>query len=242
MTIQSRIGHLGVSTGAGGGGNLPSEVLRLLHSEIATGHWPRGSQIPTWAELAAELKVGRSTIREAVSTLVHLGMLQPSRGRGTVVSARSAVPGVLANFTGHHGLQELLRVQRSLEVEACRLAAQHRTDADLAALTQAREASALRDCRHPVSGRFHAAVFEVARTPLLTELYEGIEARLRAETRATPTPTGGLYVIDQQHRAIVAAIAAGDSAAAAAGAAAHARAGCQESCSGVAAPRAGTGG
>ena len=238
MTAQARIDHLGISTGAVSGGNLPTEVLRILHSEIATGRWPRGSRIPTWPELAAELRVGRSTIREAVSTLVHLGMLRPSRGRGTVVSARSAIPGVLANFTGHHSIEELLRVQRSLEVEACRLAAMRRSDADLAGLAQAREASALRDCRHPVSGRFHAAVFEIARTPLLTELYEGIEARLRAGGRPAPSQSGGPYVIDQQHRAIVAAIAAGDSDAAAASAAAHARAACQESRSGMTEPRA----
>lgn len=234
--------QLGISGEAAAHGDLPAGVLRILHAEIATGRWPRGSKIPTWTDLAAELRVGRSTIREAVSTLVHLGMLRPQRGSGTVVSAGSAVPGVLANFTDHHSVEDLIFVQRSLEVEACRLAALRRTDADLAVLTEARKVGALRDCRHPVSGRFHAVLFEIARTPLLTDLSEGIEARLRARGGAVPSRVGGLYAIDREHRAIVAAVAAGDSEAAAAVGAAHARASCHQHQSGLAGVHAGTGG
>ena len=172
--------QLGISDEAEASGDLPAGVLRILHTEIATGRWPRGSKIPTWTDLAAELRVGRSTIREAVSTLVHLGMLRPQRGNGTMVSARSAIPGVLTRFSDQYSIEELMSVQRSLEVEACRLAALRRTDADLAVLTDACKAGAQRDCRHPVSGRFHAVLLEIARTPLLTDLSEGIEARLRA--------------------------------------------------------------
>lgn len=213
--------------GAVATGDLPAGVLKILHAEIASGRWPRGSKIPTWSELAAELRVGRSTIREAVSTLVHLGMLRPQRGRGTVVSARSAVSGVLTTFSDQYSVEELLTVQRSLEVEVCRLAALRRTDADLAVLTEAAKAGGLRDCRHPVSGRFHAVLLEIARTPLLTDLSEGIEARLRASGSIAPSRTGGLYAVDQQHRAILAAVRAGDGAAAATAADVHARVTCQ---------------
>ena len=231
-------------TGAGptATGDLPAGVLKVLHAEIASGRWPRGSRIPTWNELAAELRVGRSTIREAVSTLVHLGMLLPQRGRGTVVSARSAVSGVLTTFSDQYDVEELFVVQRSLEVEVCRLAALRRTDADLVALAEAGKAGGLRDCRHPVSGRFHAVLLEIARTPLLTDLSEGIEARLRASGSIIPSRTGGLNaVIDQHHRAILAAVGAGDGAAAAAAADAHSRATCQHH-STLAGVRARTGG
>lgn len=214
----------GANEGAVTTGDLPAGVLKVLHAEIASGRWPRGTKIPTWSELATELRVGRSTIREAVSTLVHLGMLRPQRGRGTVVSARSAVSGVLTTFSDQYDVEELMVAQRSLEVEICRLAALRRTDADLAVLTEACKAGALRDCRHPVSGRFHAALLEIARTPLLTDLSEGLEARLRASGSIVPIRSGGLYTIEQQHRAMLAAIRAGDGAAAATAADAHARA------------------
>ena len=225
MTVsRSRAPRSAISDVAAVGGELPAHVLRVLHAEIATGRWPRGSKIPTWTELSAELRVGRSTIREAVSTLVHLGMLRPNRGRGTVVSARSAIPGVLTSFTDQHSVAELLQVERALEVEACRLAALHPTDADLDILTEARRRGTQRDCRHPVSGRFHAAVFEAARTPLLTDLYEGIEARLRARGGTVPSQPDGIFATNQQHGAMLAAIINGDSAGAAVAAAAHARA------------------
>lgn len=234
--------QLGTSNEAVVSGDLPAGVLRLLHAEIATGRWPRGSKIPTWTDLAIELKVGRSTIREAVSTLVHLGMLRPQRGSGTVVSACSAIPGVLTRFGDQYSIEELMSVQRALEVEACRLAAQRRTDADLAVLAEACKVGALRDCRHPVSGRFHAVVLEIARTPLLSDLSEGIETRLRAASRAVPRQTGTPPVVDRQHRAIADAIAVGDSEAAAAAASAHARAACQKPQLRVTEPRAGLGG
>lgn len=233
--------QLGISDEAEASGDLPAGVLRILHTEIATGRWPRGSKIPTWTDLAAELRVGRSTIREAVSTLVHLGMLRPQRGNGTMVSARSAIPGVLTRFSDQYSIEELMSVQRSLEVEACRLAALRRTDADLAVLTDACKAGAQRDCRHPVSGRFHAVLLEIARTPLLTDLSERIEARLRAGGGAVANRTRTPYAVDRQHRAIVAAIAAGDSEAAATAAAAHTRASCQGSHLGMIEPQAGLG-
>ena len=234
--------RLGGSEGTAVTGDLPSGILKVLHAEIASGRWPRGTKIPTWSELAGELKVGRSMIREAVSTLVHLGMLRPQRGAGTIVSARSAISGVLTTLSDQYDTEELLVAQRSLEVEVCRQAALRRSDADLAILTELCKASALRDCRHPVSGRFHAALLEIARTPLLTDLSEGIEARLRASGGVVPNRPGRPCPVDRQHRAIVVAIAAGDSEAAAAAAAAHARVASQEPHLRLAEPRAGLGG
>lgn len=203
--------------------DLPASVLHALHAEITSGRWALGSRIPSWTELCAERNVGRSTVREAVSTLVHLGMLRPNRGQGTRVTARSAIPGLLTNLTAHYRLNDLLRAQRSVEVEICRLAALHSDSDDLETLARAHQQASLRDCRHPLSGRFHSALLEAAKSPLLTDMAEGIEARLRNSDCPERLIHGDTVHAFQHHRAILAAITAGDGDQAATAAAAHAR-------------------
>ena len=50
-----------------------------------------GDKLPNEFELAAKLGVGRSTVREAIKTLVSRNVVEIRRGAGTFVSARSGV-------------------------------------------------------------------------------------------------------------------------------------------------------
>ena len=95
------------------------------------------SQIPTETELIDALGVGRSTVREAVRSLAHVGMLETARGRGTFVRALSPVDRVLTDYLQEHEPRDIVEVRRALEVEAAGLAALRRTEADIAALRPA---------------------------------------------------------------------------------------------------------
>jgi DNA-binding FadR family transcriptional regulator len=202
------------------------ETVSQLQAAIRSGRWPVNSQIPTEAELATELGVGRSTVREAVRSLAHLGMLEPAPGRGTFVRSLNPVRGVLSDFAAEHSWADILTVRRALEVQAAALAA-HRGDA--AGIERLREACRLgrsvsggsRPSQGP--GQFHATLIDLADNQLLAELYSGLIGALRSGLESGAVCHGlAVEVREREHEAMVAAIAAGNATAAAALAAAHA--------------------
>ncbi|WP_165612508.1 FadR/GntR family transcriptional regulator [Limimaricola pyoseonensis] len=65
-----------------------AEALECLGRRIATGEVAEGEVLPVEADLVAELGVSRSTLREAVKTLVALGMVEVRTRHGTKVLPR----------------------------------------------------------------------------------------------------------------------------------------------------------
>src|SRR3954447_25117689 len=64
------------------------ETVERLGTAIRLGLLPPGSQLPPERQLAGELKISRSTLRQALTALVQSGHLVSLRGRkgGTFVS------------------------------------------------------------------------------------------------------------------------------------------------------------
>ncbi len=171
-------------------GTSPARAtLAYLRQQITSGTWPVNSKIPTEPELAATLGVGRTTIREAVSALAGLGMLEPAVGRGTFVRSRTPVRPVLTDYLHDFALDDVLSFRRAIEVEAAREAAAHRSPAQLAALRATHEADLAGSgdvVRGEVPGQFHALVVEASGSVLLVDLYAGILAALRPRLATNP--------------------------------------------------------
>lgn len=62
------------------------QIAEDLREQIITGKLQPGGQLPTEPNLAAEYGASRSTIRLAVSLLIHQGMVETRQGVGTYVS------------------------------------------------------------------------------------------------------------------------------------------------------------
>jgi GntR family transcriptional regulator len=67
--------------------SLVEQVREGLLSELATGKLRAGAKLPNETELAERFMVSRSTIREAVGSLMDAGYLSRRHGSGTFVSA-----------------------------------------------------------------------------------------------------------------------------------------------------------
>ncbi len=173
---------------------LVDQVIEQMRSAITSGEWPVGQRIPPEPELVTALGVGRNTVREAVRALSHAGLLEVRQGDGTFVRATSEISGAVRRMCGTE-LKEVLQVRRTLEMEGARLAAKHRTDAELARLTEllrkrdtAMEAEQWDEViDHDTA--FHVLLVRCSHNSLLAELYQGLTEAVKASVAASVDTT-----------------------------------------------------
>ena len=184
---------------------------------IVGGAWEGGTPLPNEDELAAELGVSRTVVREAIKALQAKGLVEVRPKTGTRVRPRRAwhlldadvVSWQFADMERADDLRELYEVRASIAAAAARLAAARRTAEQLAEIeAQQRRIDAA--AAEPLARRhadldFHAAVADAAHNSLLAHATAMVRVALEA---AAPPPaddgSGALRV------AVIDAIRAGD--------------------------------
>jgi DNA-binding FadR family transcriptional regulator len=188
------------------------QVIDQLRAQVATGAWPVGTRIPTEPELASSLGVGRNTVREAIRALVHAGVLESRQGSGTYVRAETELSGVVRRRVADATTRDVFEVRRALEVEAARLAAARRTEADIAALRAALDVCEKTWRSGDVAAfaradqEFHRLAIAASHNAVLVDLYAELGDAVQ-EGVAARAGESGQHV---DHTPIVAAIEAGD--------------------------------
>lgn len=159
------------------GETLASQVARQLRDMVAGGDWPVGRKIPTEQELTDQLDVSRNTVREAVRSLVHSGLLQPRPGDGTYVVATNELEVAIRRRLDTAKSDDVFDVRMVLEHRAATLAADNATPDDLAAMRSClsdRDAALEardHDAFFAADAAFHRAVVRAGHNDLLTELH-----------------------------------------------------------------------
>ncbi|WP_333770670.1 FadR/GntR family transcriptional regulator [Streptomyces sp. IBSBF 2435] len=198
-------------------GPLVEQATERLREQILGGQWAVGARLPGEAALAASLGVGRSTVREAVRALSEAGLVKSRQGAGVFVVATEPHEDFGARLR-RAAVAEVYEVRAVLEVQAARLAAERRTEEDVAALYSAlaarRLAAGLDDAAFVDADiALHAAVVAAAGNPVLTDLFAEFAPVLREALielvdllglRAAGPGTG-----EAGHAALVSAIASG---------------------------------
>ncbi|MBN1318344.1 MAG: FadR family transcriptional regulator [Anaerolineales bacterium] len=65
--------------------SIPEAIVQRIIQMIGSGVWKAGDQLPSQRQLAQELDVGFSSLREALQTLQGMGVLELRHGQGTYV-------------------------------------------------------------------------------------------------------------------------------------------------------------
>ncbi|WP_030919413.1 FadR/GntR family transcriptional regulator [Streptosporangium amethystogenes] len=189
-------------------------VVRRLTDAIVLGLVADGEQLPSEAELAAQLGVSTVTLREALMALRQQGMVETRRGRGggSFVRAPREAPQALDRlcaFTAEE-LRDLGDHYAAIAGAAARLAAQRALPEDIAPLRRTlQEMAASRDQAQlrRLHGRFHIEVAAASQSARLTQE----EIRLQADIGPLLwSARGGDDGTSARHHAIAEAIHRGD--------------------------------
>ena len=151
--------------------------MERLGTAIRVGLLAPGSKLPSERQLAEELRISRSTLRQALTTLVQSGHLTSARGRsgGTFVAERPPLHEPEEDPLGRDGWA-VLDHRVAIEVGAVILAAERAEATDLDDLDELVERMAAPgdfEVYRRADIRFHIGVAEAARSPhLVTQMTE----------------------------------------------------------------------
>ena len=198
---------------------LYEQVADRLREFIDTSGMQPGDKLANVRDLAAELQVGRSSIREAVNALRAQRIVEVRHGDGIYLLQRpedvieSLATELVETHVDHPYIWE---TRQALETQCARLAAVHATDDDLreldASLDQMRA-----EVEKGLPGlegdrRFHLGVAVAAHNPLLLRLLKGLRVALDRTSETSLTRPGQPARSLEEHRGVVEAIRAGDPA------------------------------
>jgi GntR family transcriptional repressor for pyruvate dehydrogenase complex len=208
---------------------LYKQILERIQRLAEEGAIAPGDQLPAERELAEQLGVSRTSLRQALTALEALGMIEIRHGAGAYLVAaepEQVVHSLAVTFAEQNRrLPDAMEARMALERFIAGLAASRRTGADLKRAREALEGME-REIEAGELGtggdaEFHRAIWFAAHNEVLRQLLEGLQeqlARIREESLSqTGRPRRSLVA----HWRILEAIEAGDAGGAVAAMDAH---------------------
>lgn len=161
--------------------SLSDAVSETVISQIREGRYRAGDRIPTERELAEQLGVGRTSVREGLGFLEKMGVLEIRQGMGMVVRSLSLgeafenlIPIQTIIELPDRDVRNIMHVRRVLEAESARMAAHNATEAQLDRLGNLLDgmAASLDKPREylDLDLEFHVVLAEAGGNPVLAQL------------------------------------------------------------------------
>lgn len=195
---------------------LMEQILGYVEAEQLTA----GDRLPAERDLAEQLGVSRATLAQALVALEVLGVIDVQHGTGAVLVYRPSMATLVRKLREHQNrLPDIVEARSTLEVKLAALAAERRTEEDLAAIDAAlaEMAAEVEAGDRGVHGDelFHQAITAAAHSAVLAQMM-GFISEMVVETRIESLGQPGRPEVSlAAHRRIVEAIRAGEPEAAA---------------------------
>lgn len=168
-------------------------VADQLQESIKNGDLPPGTKLDSIEKLAENFEVGRSAVREALSALRSMGLVEMRQGEGTYVKqfdpSLMAIPLSNAILMDNEDIGHLFEVRKILEVGAVAAAANKRSEQDIEeierALKDMKKASGDQELGEKADLSFHLAIATASKNPLLITLMNQVADMMAAAMRET---------------------------------------------------------
>jgi DNA-binding FadR family transcriptional regulator len=160
---------------------LYRQIAELLTTRIEQGLFPVGSFLPAERELADQLAVSRTTVREALIALEISGQVEIRHGHGVQVVSSSQKSSGSGTIGADIGPIQIMEARRVLEPKSAELAATNHTPVNLermraAMALQAKATTAAATQYREGDRRFHLEIARASGNPayevLVSKLWE----------------------------------------------------------------------
>ncbi|RIX76262.1 FadR/GntR family transcriptional regulator [Acidovorax cavernicola] len=199
---------------------VAATAARLIQQRIADGTYAAGGLLPSQRDLAEQLGISRTSLREALSTLQGTGLVIPRPGKGMYVAEDGAqAPASPAwKFATSHSLQDVYQLRFAVENFTARLACLVIEPEDLEALRA--NAQAMRACidaadfaqATQLDFDFHMQIIGIAGNQAIAEILRNSAEVMQESQRLPFYKRGARHATYDEHMAIIEALAKGDPA------------------------------
>ncbi len=164
------------------------QVANQIRQYILDGKLKAGEKLPPERTLAEMFGTSRPPIREALSALEMIGLVESRTGYGTVVREVPAESIPLSGIAGESSPYEVMEARLTIEPEITRVACQRATSDDMATLRTILEkmdgaqASADYDLYNQADADYHLAIAKATHNDMLYKvglaIYVGMREKL----------------------------------------------------------------
>ena len=209
---------------------LADQVVGKLLALVQARGLQAGQRLPAERQLAEELGVSRTSVREAIQKLASQGVLLARRGDGTYVQSiapaqwlQEAV-GPLAGLidSDPHYRYDVLETRHALETSTAWLAAQRATAQDKANIQRCfnvmlgHQQSGNTELAARADAQFHLAIAEASHNLVLVQVMHSLftvvlsTVQRNRHVMFVPSAPQTIEVLTQQHQSLMQAILDGD--------------------------------
>ncbi|MBP3627711.1 MAG: GntR family transcriptional regulator [Clostridia bacterium] len=185
--------------------SLADQVFDHLETDILSGKYSRG-EIITESKLSQELGVSRTPIREALRRLEQEHIIEET-GKGSVVIGIS-----------EKDVDDIFVIRKQLETLAAGIAAENRTDEQLAKLREALELQEFylekgdAEQIKQMDNRFHYIVYRLSGSTVFYDILVPLHKKIQKYRKIAVQSSGRAKASVEEHRKIYEAIASGNRA------------------------------
>lgn len=203
---------------------VSEDIVEQIVDLIRSRDLEPGDRLPGERQLSETLGVSRNSTREALRKLETMGLVEIQQGRGTFVKDPSSevLRGALVPhlFRDPRTLQKLFELREIIEVDAAARAARRINQTQVEKirhwLQRMQRGIERGDIELAITAdvEFHRQILVATENDILVDLMDEVIDMLRDMRRLTPGYAAQLPKALKQHRAILAALEAGDGEAA----------------------------
>jgi len=162
---------------------LSEQVAKELAAKIRAGEWKPGERLPSEADLCRAMGVGRSSLREALTSLAFIGLIRARAGEGSFVAEQPSAYFTSPWLTGgvlttEKELNEFAEARIVLETELAALCAVRITQSELKEMEriveQMKNAIDDREKFRDLDLAFHLAMGVAAKNSVLNDLIKSV--------------------------------------------------------------------
>lgn len=183
-------------------------IVDQIFEAVRSGAIKPGETLPSEHQMAQAFNVSRSSVREALSALKLVGIVESRAGLGTIIRTPDAQTDFLERATHllyllkEESPLELLEARLSVEPHVAALAAKNRTEEDIdrcRSLLETMEQSVAEGKPHlRFDSQFHVTIAEMSQNSVLVDVVRDLHNRMEGESWRTFK----LLSLDQKERMI----------------------------------------